>query len=83
MTDIDARDFLRAPDHNVVAVDSGGRFRMPRSAVNEVLFWEHSAKLAPRPISLWIEPIITIGAVARLHLHHAERLCVSPKTIER
>lgn len=70
VTDIDARDFLRALDHNVVCVDIGGRFRMPRSNVNEVIFWEHSTKISPRPISLWIEPIITIAAMARLHLDH-------------
>jgi hypothetical protein len=68
VTDIDARDFMRAIDQKIVSVDSGGRFRMPRSNVNEVIFWEHSAKISPRPISLWIEPIITIAAVARLHL---------------
>jgi hypothetical protein len=68
VTDIDARDFLRALDQNVVSVDNGGRFRMPRSNVNEVIFWEHSALTTPRPITLWLEPVITIAAVARLHL---------------
>lgn len=68
VTDIDARDFLRALDHKIVSVDSGDRFRMPRSNVDEVIFYEHSTKISPRPFSLWIEPIITIAAVARLHL---------------
>lgn len=68
VTNIDARDFLRALDHNVVSVDSGGRFRMPQSKTHEVLFWEHSTLISPRPITLWLEPIITIAAVARLHL---------------
>jgi hypothetical protein len=70
VTDVDARDFMRALDHKVVTVDSGGRFRMPRSSVNEVIFWEHPAKVSPRPISLWIEPVITIAAIARLHLDY-------------
>jgi hypothetical protein len=66
----DARDFLRAIDQNVVSVDSGGRFRMPQSKTHEVLFWEHSTLITPRPITLWLEPVITIAAVARLHLHY-------------
>jgi hypothetical protein len=64
----DARDFLRAIDQKVVSVDSGGRFRMPQSKTHEVLFWEHSTLISPRPITLWLEPIITIAAVSRLHL---------------
>lgn len=82
VTNIDARDFLRAVDHNVVTVDSGGRFRMPRSSVNEVIFWEHPAKITPRPISLWIEPIVTIAAVARLHLDYGwPRECLGMQSI--
>lgn len=34
---VDARDFMRALDHNVVTVDSGGRFRMPRSPVERLV----------------------------------------------
>lgn len=66
----DARDFLRAIDQKVVSVDSGGRFRMPQSKTHEVIFWEHSALISPRPITLWLEPVITIAAVARLHLDY-------------
>jgi len=70
VADVDARDFLRALDHNVVSVDSGGRFRMPLSKTHEVIFWEHFASILPRPITLWLEPIITIAAIARLHLDY-------------
>jgi hypothetical protein len=66
----DARDFLQATDHNVVSVDGGGRFRMPQSKTHEVIFWEHSTVITPRPITLWLEPIITIAAVARLHFDY-------------
>lgn len=66
----DARDFLRAIDQKVVSVDGGGRFRMPRSKTHEVLFWEHSTLIVPRPITLWLEPVITIAAIARLHLDY-------------
>ena len=70
VVDVDARDFLRALDHNVVSVHSGGRFRMPQSKTHEVIFWEHSTSISPRPITLWVEPIITIAAIARLHLDY-------------
>jgi hypothetical protein len=66
----DARNFLRAIDQKVVSVDSGGRFRMPRSKTHEVLFWEHSTLITPRPVTLWLEPVITIAAIARLHLDY-------------
>jgi hypothetical protein len=66
----DARDFLRAIDQKVVSVDSGGRFRMPQSKAHEVIFWEHSTAISPRPVTLWLEPVITIAAVARLHLDY-------------
>jgi hypothetical protein len=68
MSSRDAQDFLRAIDYKVVTVDSGGRFRMPQSKTHEVIFWEHSTHVSPRPITLWLEPVITIAAVARLHL---------------
>lgn len=83
VSDIDARDFMRALDHNIVKVDSGGRFRMPRSSVNEVIFWEHPAKVSPRPISLWIEPVITVAAVARLHLDYGWPLgCLGMQSVD-
>jgi hypothetical protein len=64
----DAQDFLRAIDHKVVTVESGGRFRVPQSKSHEVIFWEHSTLVSPRPKTLRLESIITIAAVARLHL---------------
>lgn len=66
----DAADFLRAVDHSIVTIEAGGRFRMPRSSTHEVLFWEHERDVSPRRLTLWLEPIITIAAVARLHLDY-------------
>ena len=43
---------------------------MPQSKTHEVIFWEHSTLITPRPITLWLEPVITIAAVARLHLDY-------------
>lgn len=56
---------MRALDDGLV-VESDGDFVAPRSAAKEMIFWEGSKKENPRPITLWIEPIITIGALARL-----------------
>ena len=35
------------------------------------MFWEGRKATSPRPITLWIEPVITIAAAARLHLNHS------------
>lgn len=66
----DARDFIRALDNNIVLDTGGGRYRMPQSKAIEVIFWEGAKKTIPRPITLWLEPIITIAAMARLHLDY-------------
>jgi hypothetical protein len=68
--DADIRDFLRAVDYNIVTIDAANNFRAPRSNVVEHIFWEGPNTISPRPISLWIEPIITIAAVGRLHLDY-------------
>jgi hypothetical protein len=66
----DARDFMRAIDTKAVTDTGGGRFRMPQSRAFEVIFWEGSKAITPRRITLWLEPIITIAAMARLHLDY-------------
>lgn len=58
-------------DRQVVVDTGGGRFRAPRSLTHEVLFWEGFKAIAPRPISLWLEPVITLAALARLHLRYS------------
>ena len=68
--EVDIRDFLRAVDHNVVTIDAANNFRAPGSKAVEHIFWEGSGKLSPRPIWPWVEPIITIAAMARLHLDY-------------
>jgi hypothetical protein len=67
LSDQDSKEFMRAMDEKIVSVDSGGRFTMPQSKATEVNFWEHDRSISPRPISLWIEPVVTISANARLH----------------
>lgn len=66
----DANDFLRALDNGVVVDSGGGRYRAPQSKANEVIFWEGLKTKTPRPITLWMEPVITIASVARLHLDY-------------
>lgn len=70
LSEKDAHDFMRAVDEKVVSVDAGGRFRMPQSKALEVIFWDGASKASPRGISLWIEPIVTIAAMARLHFDY-------------
>ncbi len=70
VTSQDANDFLRALDNGVVVDSGGGRYRMPQSKANEVIFWEGSKAKTPRPITLWMEPVITIASVARLNLDY-------------
>ncbi len=66
----DAHDFMRAIDHKIISDSGGGRYRMPQSNALEVIFWEHEKNISPRPITLWLEPIITIATIARLHLDY-------------
>ena len=83
VSDVDAENFLRAIDHNVVSVDTGARFRMPQSKACEHIFWEHPARTVPRAITLWIEPIVTIAAVGRLHLDYGwPRECLGMQSVK-
>ncbi|MFC1689578.1 hypothetical protein ACFL07_07990 [Pseudomonadota bacterium] len=66
----DAAHFVKAIDNGLVYDTGGGRYRCPQSRAQEQLFWEGSRKVTPRPISLWLEPIITIATVARLRFDY-------------
>lgn len=70
LSEKDAKDFMRAVDEEVVSVDAGGRFRMPQSKAFEAIFWDGGKTVTPRYISLWVEPVVTIAAMARLHFDH-------------
>lgn len=65
LSSFDAMWFMRAIDDDLVT-ETEGDFLAPRSSAKEMIFWEGAKKEVPRPITLWIEPIITIGALARL-----------------
>jgi len=64
--DADAEAFLRGLDAGLVQLD-GNMYRAPRGCAREQFFWEGSKRTIPRPISIWIEPIITIATLAKLH----------------
>jgi len=62
----DARDFMYAIDSGLVQHNSG-TFTAPLSKAKEQIFWEGPKDTTPRKLTLWIEPIITIAGLARLH----------------
>jgi len=79
VTEFDANHFMRALDGDLVKDSGGGRYRSLRSKNFQQLFWTGSKLISPRPITLWIEPIITIGVIARLCLDYGwseELLCM-------
>lgn len=64
---VDASAFLRALDSGIVVRGDRGGYRLPLGKTEEAIFWEGHTKTVPRSITLWIEPVITIAVVARLH----------------
>lgn len=66
LSDFDAQWFLIAIDAGLVQ-EVDGFFTAPLSKAKEQIFWTGTKSKSPRPITLWIEPIITIGALARLN----------------
>ncbi|MDP3847197.1 MAG: hypothetical protein Q8R10_12325 [Pseudomonas sp.] len=65
LTEFDAHWFMQAVDARLVS-QSDGFFLAPRSKAKEQIFWQGAKAQSPRPITLWLEPVITIGALARL-----------------
>lgn len=62
----DAYWFMRAVDSHLVS-ESDGFFMAPRGMAKEQVFWQGAKNKKPRPVTLWVEPVITIGALARLN----------------
>lgn len=65
LSEFDAHWFLQALDAGYVTEDRGF-FLSELSASKEQIFWEGARSEDLRKMHLWLEPIITIGAVARL-----------------
>lgn len=68
--EIDARDCMFAIDYRLIVDSGGGRYRAAKNSAIEQLFTEGSHAKTPRPITLWLEPVITFAALARLHRDH-------------
>jgi len=66
LSEFDAYWFMKAIDSNLME-QSDGFFTAPVSKAKEQIFWQGLKSISPRPVTLWIEPIITIGAIARLY----------------
>lgn len=64
---LDADNFLRAIDGGLVADTGGGRYRCAQSKALEQLFWTHEKGISPRPLTLWVEPVIGMATLARIH----------------
>ena len=63
----DAADFLSALDASLVEHQGRGLYRAPKSQASEQFFWSGNKNVSPRPVSLWVEPIITVAVLYRLH----------------
>lgn len=65
LSEFDANWFLKAIKAGYVE-EQNGFFWSDLSKAKEQILWEGSKSEDPRKIYLWLEPIITIGALARL-----------------
>ena len=65
LSEYDAEWFLKAVDGKLV-VENAGIFRGKNGAIRDQIFWSGRRGSNVRALTLWVEPVITIGAVARL-----------------
>lgn len=63
----DKDDFVRAIRAGLVRSVRSGLYRAPQSCASEQFFWSGRKSISPRRITLWLEPIITVATLARLH----------------
>jgi hypothetical protein len=64
--DSDIEWFFRTLSFGVLTELPNGDFRAPRPGATERLYWHGSTKERPVLVSISIEPVISIGAIARL-----------------
>jgi hypothetical protein len=67
VTEKDAADFLSALDAGLVEHLGRGLYRAPRSQASEQFFWSGRKNVSPRPVTIWVEPIIAVAVLYRLH----------------
>jgi hypothetical protein len=63
----DAADFLLALDAGLIEHQGRGLYQAPKSLASEQFFWSGKKSVLPRPVTLWVEPIITVAVLSRLH----------------
>ena len=63
---VDADNFLKGLDAGLVKL-VGRLYRAPRSGAGEQFFWSGGKNLMPRPTTIWVEPIITVATLWKLH----------------
>jgi len=67
ISEYDAMWFLKALETKVV-LSEGAFFKTPlHSGAKEQIFWQYGKPASNRKITVWAEPIISIGAAGRLH----------------
>ncbi len=67
----DAMHFLTAWNGGLIKHVGRGLYRTQRSAAAEQFFWSGSKSSNPRSFNLWLEPIITVAALAKLHYDYS------------
>lgn len=66
----DARYFLMAWEGGLIEHQGRGLCRASRSAASEQFFWEGRKASKRSSFTLWLEPVITISGLARLHFDY-------------
>lgn len=67
VAEYDAGLFLQAWEHGLIKPVRPGLYRSSAGRPGEQLFWEGRKGLGVRRFTLWLEPVITVGSLARLH----------------
>jgi hypothetical protein len=67
VTKYDAEQFLRCWRGGLLEHLEGGIYRYRETGTNTQFFWSGSSKDQTRSFTLWMEPIITAGSIAKLH----------------
>ena len=67
VTEKDAADFLLGLDACLVEHVGRGLYMAPRRRASEQFFWSGKKNISPRPVTLWVEPIITVAVLYRLY----------------
>jgi hypothetical protein len=68
LSEIDMADFLRGWEAQLLRHIGKGLYRAPQSGASEQFFWSGLKANSPRTFTIWIEPIITLGVLARMCL---------------